>query len=146
MAHIDHAPLLHALAAMPGHLDGSPSSLGIVATIAAWTECDEWLAAVRRTITARRDQLARRLAVEVPSVRFDPPEATYLGWLDFRESGLGDDPAEVLLERGGVALSSGPKFGPNGTGFARINVATSERILDDIIDRIAAAIAQSSMA
>jgi cystathionine beta-lyase len=84
VAHIDHAPLLDALAAMPGHLAGSPSSLGIVGTVAAWTECDEWLAAARRTITARRDQLARRLAADVPSVRFDPPEATYLGWLDFR--------------------------------------------------------------
>ena len=82
----------------------------------------------------------------MPSIRFDPPEATYLGWLDFRETGLGDDPAKVLLERGGVALSSGPMFGPNGSGFARINVATSEVILDQIIDRIADAVAQSSMA
>ena len=146
VAHIDHAPLLDALAAMPGHLAGSPSSLGIVGTVAAWTECDEWLAAARRTITARRDQLARRLAADVPSVRFDPPEATYLGWLDFGGTGLGDDPAVPLLERFGVALSSGPKFGPDSAGFARINFATSERILDEIVDRIAEAVAQSSMA
>ena len=131
---------------MPGHLHGSPASLGIVGTIAAWTECDEWLGVVRRTITERRDQLARRLAADVPSIRFDPPEATYLGWLDFRETGLGTDPAKVLLERVGVALSSGPKFGPNGAGFARINVATSEEILDRIVDRVADAVAQSSMA
>jgi bifunctional pyridoxal-dependent enzyme with beta-cystathionase and maltose regulon repressor activities len=31
-------------------------------------------------------------------------------------------------------------------GFARINFATSEQILDDIVDRIADAVAQSSMA
>ena len=146
VAHIDHTPLLDALAAMPGHLHGSPSSLGVVGTITAWTECDEWLGAVRRTITERRDQLARRLAADAPSVRLDPPEATYLGWLDFRKTGLGADPAEVLLERFGVALSSGPKFGPNGSGFARINVATSEQILDRIVDRIVEAVDQSSMA
>ena len=146
VAHIDHAPLLDALAAMSGHLHGSPSSLGVVGTITAWTECDDWLAAVRRTITARRDQLARRLASDVPSVRFDAPEATYLGWLDFRETHLDDDPADTLLERFGVALSSGPKFGPNGAGFARINVATSEEILDRVIDRIADAVDQSSIA
>jgi cystathionine beta-lyase len=146
VAHIDHAPLIDALATMPGHLQGSPSSLGIVGTIAAWTECDAWLAAAQRTITTRRDQLARRLAADVPSVRFDPPEATYLGWLDFRETGLGDDPAETLLERFGVALSSGPKFGPNSKGWARINFATSEQILDQAIDRIAEAVAQSSIA
>ena len=131
---------------MPAHLNGSPSTLGIVGTIAAWTESDEWLAAARRTITARRDQLARRLATDVASIGFDPPDATYLCWLDMREAGLGDDPAETLLERFGVALSSEPKFGPDSAGFARINVATSEQILDEVIDRIASAVDQSSMA
>ncbi len=146
VAHIDHAPLLDALATMPGHLQGSPSSLGVVGTITAWTECDDWLAAARRTISARLDQLARRLVADVPSVRLDPPQATYLAWLDFTGTALGDDPADVLLDRFGVALSSGPKFGTNGAGFARINVATSEEILDQVIDRIASAVDQSSIA
>ena len=146
VAHIDHAPLIEALATMPGHLNGSPSSLGIVGTVTAWTECDEWLATVQRTITARRGQLARRLAEDVPSVVFDPPQATYLCWLDFRGTGLGDDPAEALLEQFGLALSSGPKFGPNSSGFARLNVATSEQILDEVVDRIADAVDQSSIA
>ena len=66
------------------------------------------------------------------------PEATYLGWLDFRNTSLGDDPSYPLLKEGRVALSSGPQFGPEGAGFARINFATSAEILDDIIDRIIA--------
>ncbi len=146
VAHIDHAPLLEALASMPKHLQGAPSSLGVVGTVAAWSECDDWLAAARRTITARCEQLARRLTVDVPSVRFDPPEATYLCWLDFRDAGLGDDPAAALLDRAGVALSSGPQFGPGGAGYARLNVATSEQILDEIVDRIARAVDESSSA
>ncbi len=146
VAHIDHVPLLDALARMPGHLQGSPSSLGVVGTVTAWTQCDEWLGALRRTITARRDQLARRLAADAPAVGFDAPDATYLGWLDFGQTGLGDDPAEVLLEQFGVALSSGPKFGPDSAGWARINFATSEKILDQVVDRIVEAIDQSSMA
>jgi cysteine-S-conjugate beta-lyase len=146
VAHIDHAPLIDALAAMPAHLNGSPGSLGVVGTVTAWTDCDDWLDAVRQTLTVRRDHLARRLAADVGSVRFDLPEATYLGWLDFRGSGLGDDPSKVLLDRAGVALASGPKYGPNGAGFARINFATSEQILDAIVDRIADAVDQSSIA
>jgi cystathionine beta-lyase len=146
VAHVDHDPLLRSLDAMPGHLQGSPSSLGVVGTVTAWTECDDWLAAVRRTIVARRDQLVRRLASDAPSVGLDAPEATYLAWLDFRETGLGDDPAATLLDQFGVALSSGPAFGPNGAGYARINVATSERILDRVIDRIVEAVDQSSIA
>jgi len=137
VAHVDHAGLINALDAMPGHLNGSPSTLGIVGTTTAWTECDDWMAAVQRTITVRRDQLAQRLAADAPTVGFEPPEATYLGWLDFRATALGSDPADVLFDRAAVALSSGPEFGPNGAGYARINFATSQKILDEIIDRVA---------
>ena len=84
------------------------------------------------------------MAADLPSVGFGPPEATYLCWLDFRGTGLGGDPATPLLDRFGVALSSGPKFGPDSAGFARLNVATSEEILDRVIDRIAEAVDQSS--
>ncbi len=145
VAHIDHAPLLSALAAMAGHQQGSPSSLGITGTITAWTECDDWMRAVQRTLTARRDQLTRRLAADAPRIGYHAPQATYLAWLDFGGvvgAGLGEDPAEYLLEHAGVALSNGPKFGTGGVGVARLNFATSEQILDDTIDRIVHAINQ----
>ena len=148
VTHIDHAPLLTALDSMASHQQGSPSTLGITGTIAAWTECDEWMGAMQRTITARRDHLARRLADDLPAVGFDLPEATYLAWLDFSRvavdtsgySALGGDPAEWLLEHAKVAASNGPKFGTGGAGFARMNVATSATILDQTIDRIVTAI------
>ena len=143
VAHIDHAPLRTALEAMATHQHGAPSTLGIAATISAWADCDEWLDDARRTITARRDHLARRLTRDLPEIGFDPPEATYLAWLDFSGvagGALGDDPAEFLLEQARVAPSSGPQFGPGGAGFARFNVATSEEILDETIDRVVGAI------
>ena len=140
VAHIDHAPLSATLAEMPGHLQGSPSSLGIVGTIAAWTSSDDWLADAQRTITARRDQLARRAAADLPGVCFEAPDATYLAWLDCNDTPLGPDPAAWLLDHAGVALSNGPKFGTGGEGFARLNFATSAEILDEIIDRIATAL------
>lgn len=149
VAHVDHEPLLSALGSMAGHQQGSPSSLGIVGTLTAWTECDEWMRAAQRTITARRDQLTRRLAADAPTIGYHAPEATYLAWLDFTEVAagavgvsLGDDPAEYLLKHAGVALSNGPKFGTEGVGVARLNFATSEQILDDAIDRIVRTIDQ----
>jgi len=148
VAHIDHAPLLAVLDSMASHQQGSASTLGITGTIAAWTQCDDWMAAMQRTITVRRNQLAGRLAADLPSVGFDVPEATYLAWLDFNgvavdssgRSALGEDPAEWLLEHAGVGASNGPKFGTGGAGCARLNFATSAEILDQTIDRIAAAI------
>ena len=114
---------------MPGHVQGAPSTLGVAATLAAWTECDDWLIALRRMLSMRRDHLARRLAERLPDVGFDLPEATYLAWLDFREYGLGDDPAAYLLDQASVALSSGPQFGTGGAGFARLNFATSAELI-----------------
>lgn len=136
VAHIGDNNLEEALDELPGHLLGAVSTPGAEAALAAWTSGGPWLASLRRHLTARRDQLAERLARDLPNVAFQAPEATYLAWLDFRPVGLGDDPVDQLLERGRVALSPGPDFGPRGHGFARLNFATSEVILDQIVDRL----------
>ena len=43
-------------------------------------------------------------------------EAGYLAWLDCRALSLGDDPAAAFLERGRVALSSGPTSASRAAG------------------------------
>ena len=101
---------------------------------------DDWLATTSAELSTRREQLRVRLADEAPEVGFDPPEATYLAWLDLRATALGPDPAEVLLEHAGIALSSGPAFGDQGLGCARLNFATTEAILDQLLDRLIGAI------
>lgn len=140
VAHISHPGVAEKLAALPRHLLGTVGSPGAAATLAAWTHGADWLDVVRAHLTSQRDHLATRLAAELPEVGFAPPEATYLAWLDFRPLGLGDDPAEWLLEHARVALSHGHEFGEEGKGFARLNFATSREILDEIVDRIVAAV------
>ncbi len=139
-AHVGHDGLWRNLEELPRHLLGAVGSPGAEATLAAWTAGEPWLARVREHLSAQRDHLAARLSAELPAVRYDPPEATYLAWLDFRAMGLGDDPAEQLERDARVALSHGHDFGPEGAGFARLNFATSREILDEIVDRIVAAV------
>jgi cystathionine beta-lyase len=136
IAHVGHAGLRRQLAAVPSHVFGAVGSLGAEATLAAWTCGESWLDATRIHLTEQRDHLARRLLAEAPEVRFELPEATYLAWLDFRQTGLGPDPAKILLDSARVALSSGLDFGAEGEGFARLNFATTRPILDAILDRI----------
>ena len=69
------------------------------------------------------------------------PAATYLAWLDLRGVGLGQDPAEVLLEHGRVALQAGRPFGRGGVGHARVNLACSREVLTEVVDRMATAVA-----
>ncbi len=141
VAHGGHAGLAARLAELPAHLLGAVGTPGAEATLAAWTAGAPWLDAVRAHLTERRDQLGRRLAADLPGIGFNPPEATYLAWLDLRSYGLGDNPAEVLLDKASVALSAGPDFGVHGLGHARLNFATSAPILDQLVDRLAAALA-----
>ena len=115
--------------------------MGQIAALAAFREGGMWLDAALGYLRANRDHLLARLAAEAPAVRAYAPEGTYLVWLDFRATGLGDDPAAALLERGRVGLNAGVDYGSGGAGFARFNVATSRRILDAAIDRLVATVA-----
>ena len=110
---------------------------GVLASIAAWESSDEWLDELVDVLESNRKLLAGLLDEHLPQVGYEPPQAGYLAWLDCRALGLGDDPAEVLIERAKVALSSGPQFGTGGAGFARLNFATSPDLLAEIVARVA---------
>jgi cystathionine beta-lyase len=113
------------------------SHLGVVAQSAAWEGGRDWLRQLRSELDDNRRLLGELVAEHLPGVRLTVPEATYLAWLDFRDVGLGDDPAAVFRSRGRVALSEGPHFGPRGVGCARLNFATAPEILREAVRRIA---------
>ena len=115
--------------------------LGVLASVAAFTESLSWLDAVLAQLDENRGYLSRLLGEELPGVRYVPPEASFLAWLDCGRLGLGDDPAAAFLARGRVALSPGPDFGTQGTGFARLNMGTSPVLMQEAVRRMAAAAA-----
>jgi len=114
--------------------------IGVLAAVAAFTESLPWLDAVLGQLDENRSLLSRLLAEQLPGVRYVPPEASFLAWLDCRALGLGDDPARAFLDRGRVTLSSGPDFGAPGMGFARLNMGTSPELMAEAVRRMAAAI------
>jgi cystathionine beta-lyase len=140
LAHIGPERLRTALDAQPNDLFGSLNVLGVEATLAAWRDGDEWLDAVRAHLRANRDLLTGLLARRLPLIRFRPPQATYLAWLDCRELGLAVEPTKFFQDRARVRLSPGPAFGPGGDGFVRLNFATSAAILTEIVERMASAV------
>lgn len=113
--------------------------LGLIATLAAYREGGRWLDEVLAVLDHNRRLLAELLRARLPEVGYSPPQAGYLAWLDLRELGLGEDPAEAILERGRLALSPGPQFGPQGAGFARLNFGTSPALVEAMVERIARA-------
>jgi len=116
---------------------GGINGLGQVATVAGWEHGDAWLSELVAGLDRNRHLLGELLNDYLPAVHYRLPEATYLAWLDCRELGLGDDPAEIFLAQNKVALSSGPDFGIEGLGHVRLNFATSPKMLQMIVERMA---------
>lgn len=139
VAVVPSAALRERLTAAASDLVPKINVLGHAAAVAAYREGDEWLQALLRYLEDNRDFLAREVARRLPGVRMGLPEATYLAWLDCRETGL-DDPYTFFLEHARVALNDGRPFGPGGEGFVRLNFACPRALLTDAIARMAAAL------
>jgi cysteine-S-conjugate beta-lyase len=115
------------------------SSLGLTASQVAFSgKADSWLKELRRHLTANRDFLVNYVSQNMPNVRTTIPDATYLGWLDFTETGI-EKPFEFFLENAKVAFSDGKIFGKGGEGHVRINFGTSRAILKEGLEKMSKA-------
>lgn len=127
---------LGTLDEFPQEVASRTSILGLHANVAAYGD-EDWLDATITKIMRNDEVLAGLLRRRLPIVHYRRPTATYLGWLDFRDLGLGLDPAEAVLRDARVALNSGLTFGAGGRGHARINIACATSVLEEAVDRIA---------
>ena len=127
------------LTRLPEELAARTSILGLHANVAALS-CLDWRDGLLDLLVANVRLLEAELAVHAPSVTAIRPDAGYLVWLDFRATGLGDDPARVLINEGRVALNSGLAFGEPGRGFARLNLACDPSTVVEAVRRIAATV------
>ena len=116
------------------------STLGVVASIAAYEEGGPWLDELVAHLDGSRRLLANLLAEQIPEIGYRPPEGTYLAWLDCRALDLGDHPGEFFLEHAGVALTDGSLCGEAGAGFVRHNIATPRPVLELSVAQMAEAL------
>lgn len=138
-------PAADDLTRLPEIVGHGVSHVASVAHQAAYRHGDAWLDDVRAAIHANGDVVAETIATRLPSARWQRPAATYFAWLDVRGTpavtASRTDPARLLLERGRLAVNSGPTFGTEGTGHVRVNLATSPAILRDVLDRLVGTLA-----
>lgn len=133
------------------------STPGVWATAAAYRDGGPWLDEVLAYLDGNRKLLGALLAEQLPDVRYQPPEGTYLAWLDCRDllAGPGRAPAEwappggagltgladFFLAKAQVLLTDGAACGDAGQGHVRLNFATPRPILTEIVHRLAGAVA-----
>ncbi len=119
--------------------------LGISAAIAAYSECDDWLGELLHYLEENRDFAHNYVKSHFSGIHATLPEATYLMWLDCRETGI-EDPYTFFLEEAGVALNDGTTFGPGGKGFVRLNLGCPRAMLAEALHRMRDALAQREWA
>ena len=109
---------------------------GYVAAQAAYEQGESWRQALVAYLRCNRDLLEEEVAA-MPGLTLAHVEATYLAWIDARETGLAD-PAR-FFEEAGVGLSDGTEF--DGPGFVRLNFGCSRALLTEALARMHAALA-----
>lgn len=108
---------------------------GLVAERAAYKAGGAWLDALRATIADNRRLLAEILTAELPQVGLIEAEATYLAWLDARSLLAPDRSlADLLYRDAGVGFMLGERFGAEGQGYLRVNLACPPTKLERGLD------------
>ena len=140
------------------------STLGMVAMRAALNEGEPWLDDLLVYIDANHDFAESYIRSNIPGIRHRKGQGTYLAWLDVaafaerigaaeiaaRESAEGTaevTPEKVVqrwfAEHAGVFLNPGPGYGTGGAGHMRMNLASSRKIVELALDKMASAVAEA---
>lgn len=114
---------------------GSLNSFAPVALQAAYTEGLPWLEELLLYISNNMNYVIAELT-QLPGIHIAKPQGTYLLWIDCRQLGINEkELMQRLLEVGKLALEPGSKYGEEGRGFLRMNVACSFDTVKDAVAR-----------
>jgi cysteine-S-conjugate beta-lyase len=117
-------------------LEFGTSNLGATATVAAYREGDRWLSDVVAYLDRNRMALADLVKEHLDGVIYHPPQSTYLGWLDFRQSAVAENPAAFFEKNAEVLMTEGTDCGGSCAGFARFVFATPLPIMCSAFERM----------
>jgi aspartate aminotransferase len=137
------APLIAAMTNVQSQSTSNPTSISQVAAQAALDGDQTCVKTMLESFKQRHDIVVARLN-QIDGVRCLPAQGTFYAFASFhqviqRMSGINDDIqlAEHLIENGGVALVPGSAFGM--PGYLRLSFATSLKLIEEAINRIARA-------
>ncbi|GEK30212.1 cystathionine beta-lyase PatB [Kurthia zopfii] len=114
----------------------------IAAVEAAFSEeAEKWLHDLIQYLNKNIDYTIDTISKAVPSVKINRPDATYLLWVDIRETGFSEKEIMQKLLDAGVALDPGTKYGQAFEGFLRMNIACTSDTLKEAVSRFIKAFA-----
>jgi cystathionine beta-lyase len=120
---------------------GSPNSLGMLMSTAAYAEGAPWLDALLDYLDGNRRVFDAAIDA-IPGLRSMRLEATYLAWVDFAGTGMSrQEFTDRVQKTARIAANHGPTFGPGGESFLRFNLATQRARVEEAAARLTDAFA-----
>ncbi|RAK18682.1 cystathionine beta-lyase [Anoxybacillus vitaminiphilus] len=119
------------------------NTFAIIGTEAAYRHGEQWLNDLLKYIEKNVELTCSFIERHLPKLKVMKPEATYLVWIDCRNLQKSDQELkQLLLQKGKIAVEPGNKFGEDGSGFIRLNVACTRETLQEALKRLATALAE----
>lgn len=123
---------------------GGGNVFGMVAMEEAYLKGDEWLEQLLRYLEGNFTFLQEYIESQIPKLTVSPLEATYLVWLGFQKMEMDDQSlTKFIVNKANLGLLDGPRFGPGGEGYQRINIATPRKVLEKALSQLSQAINNS---
>jgi cysteine-S-conjugate beta-lyase len=144
------------------------TTLGIIASHAAYTGGEDWLNQCVEYIDGNHDYVVSYMKSNIPMIKVAKPQGTYLAWLDVTEVAdrigakqLADEASkklkdgakpltsEQMVERwfvrhAKVHMNAGNSYGKGGENHMRMNIATSRKTLEVALNNLAGALKNPS--
>jgi cystathionine beta-lyase len=107
------------------------NTLGYTAALAAYRDSAQWHKDLLDYLRENRTIVENSIA-KMPGLSMHHVEATYLAWIDTRDSEIQD--MVKFFKNAGVGLSDGSHFG--GPGFLRLNFGCPKVTLEEALERM----------
>jgi cysteine-S-conjugate beta-lyase len=119
----------------------NPNFFSRLALEVAYREGGPWLDSLTQYLHGNLELVTRFALTSLPGMRPMRPDASFLVWIDARpiDERVGDV-KEFLLKKAKVNLYSGRVYGSGGAGFIRLNIGCPRPMLEDALQRMAAAV------
>lgn len=116
---------------------------GPVALEAAYNSCGNYVEALNEYLDGNMDYMKSYLEENLPQLHMYKPEATYLPWVDFRDTGMTSEEIEhFIAHKAHIGVDMGSWFGECGRGFLRFNVACPRKTLEKALEQLKEALSE----
>ena len=125
-----------------GHMDiRRNNAFSSVAMEAAYREGEEWLEQLLSYISGNFDYVRDFCEKNIPQIKPNLPDATYLMWLDCRAFGMTNgELRDFFIHKAGLGLNEGHTFGRSLSGFMRLNAACPRATLEKAMHQLKVAV------